>query len=319
MKKILLFTDNTDKRSLTNISEKLQSLGYETIENIYKDINSGENWSEWLYTNLIEADVYVCFLNESSFESKGFIQLLNSLINVSKSNQKLFIPITLSEIDLPSYLSNFTIIHAGSISSEQTAIEIQRIISAFSIQKELQNAEQRIISNNIKESSTDYIEKTMDELKKAEKDQSIISIFWFFSSFITLFIGCIFSYTIANKYLNLDDLLKLSNSALIYLSGKSLFILSIFAAVSKLCFSIAKEYRRTSIKNSDRLHAIRFGKFYLDAFKEKIEWKEVKEVFQHWNIDNELLTRINNKSTGEDIKISLIEELKNILEKIIHK
>jgi hypothetical protein len=33
------------------------------------------------------------------------------------------------------------------------------------------------------------------------------------------------------------------------------------------------------------MHAIRFGDFYLNAFGEKVEWSELKEAFQHWNID----------------------------------
>lgn len=40
-----------------------------------------------------------------------------------------------------------------------------------------------------------------------------------------------------------------------------------------------------ALRNADRSHAISFGEFYLNAFGEDLEWKEVKEAFQHWNID----------------------------------
>lgn len=40
-----------------------------------------------------------------------------------------------------------------------------------------------------------------------------------------------------------------------------------------------------SLRNSDRIHAISFGEFYLKAYQEKADWKEIKEAFQHWNID----------------------------------
>ena len=39
-----------------------------------------------------------------------------------------------------------------------------------------------------------------------------------------------------------------------------------------------------ALKNSDRVHAISFCKFYLRAYGEKATWVEIKEVFQHWNI-----------------------------------
>jgi hypothetical protein len=40
-----------------------------------------------------------------------------------------------------------------------------------------------------------------------------------------------------------------------------------------------------SLRNADRIHAISFGQFYLKAFGEHAEWAEIKEAFQHWNID----------------------------------
>ena len=50
-------------------------------------------------------------------------------------------------------------------------------------------------------------------------------------------------------------------------------------------FSLGKSYSSESLKSSDRIHAIRFGEFYLRAFGDKTKWEELKEVFQHWNID----------------------------------
>lgn len=40
-----------------------------------------------------------------------------------------------------------------------------------------------------------------------------------------------------------------------------------------------------SLRNSDRGHAISFGEFYLRVYADKADWREVKEVLQHWNID----------------------------------
>ena len=40
-----------------------------------------------------------------------------------------------------------------------------------------------------------------------------------------------------------------------------------------------------ALRNADRRHAISFGEFYLRAYGANADWKEVKEAFQHWNID----------------------------------
>lgn len=39
-----------------------------------------------------------------------------------------------------------------------------------------------------------------------------------------------------------------------------------------------------ALKNADRIHAISFGQFYLQAYGENSEPNDIKEVFQHWNI-----------------------------------
>jgi hypothetical protein len=40
-----------------------------------------------------------------------------------------------------------------------------------------------------------------------------------------------------------------------------------------------------ALRNADRRHAISFGEFYLRARGASIDWSEVKDAFQHWNID----------------------------------
>ena len=40
-----------------------------------------------------------------------------------------------------------------------------------------------------------------------------------------------------------------------------------------------------SIRFSDRAHAIGLGKLYLQLYKSKFEWAELKDVLQNWNID----------------------------------
>lgn len=40
------------------------------------------------------------------------------------------------------------------------------------------------------------------------------------------------------------------------------------------------------VKQADRLHAINYGKFFLDSFQEKLSFGEMKELFKDWNMDN---------------------------------
>ena len=63
-----------------------------------------------------------------------------------------------------------------------------------------------------------------------------------------------------------------------------------------------------SIRCSDRIHAISFGKFFLDAYGDEATREEVINAFGSWNIDNGGTTFRNQSSDDYDPK--LIELLK---------
>lgn len=77
---------------------------------------------------------------------------------------------------------------------------------------------------------------------------------------------------------------KVDTTGIILLSIKGLIGVGLLVASSKYAFSLGKSYMNESLKNSDRLHAISFGKFYLQAYGDVVTPEDVKEVFQHWNI-----------------------------------
>jgi hypothetical protein len=66
-----------------------------------------------------------------------------------------------------------------------------------------------------------------------------------------------------------------------------------------------------SLKCSDRIHAIGFGKFYLKAYGEKATWLELKEVFQHWNIDRSSTFAALDSSQIDPQIIALISNVAN--------
>ena len=60
----------------------------------------------------------------------------------------------------------------------------------------------------------------------------------------------------------------------------------IILAIAKLAFTLGKSYMVESLRSADRSHAISFGEFYLKSYGNDSEWSELKEAFQHWNIDS---------------------------------
>lgn len=62
--------------------------------------------------------------------------------------------------------------------------------------------------------------------------------------------------------------------------------LVLILALGRLLFILGKSFMVEAIRNSDRIHAISFGEFYLNAYGKVATRDEVREVFGKWNIDN---------------------------------
>jgi hypothetical protein len=85
--------------------------------------------------------------------------------------------------------------------------------------------------------------------------------------------------------------------------------IGLLAACAKYAFSLGKAYMSESLKSADRIHAIEFGRFYLQAFGETATGPEVKEAFQHWNIDrNSTFSSLDSAQIDPQI-ISLVAQV----------
>ena len=69
-----------------------------------------------------------------------------------------------------------------------------------------------------------------------------------------------------------------------------------------------------SLKIADRIHAISFGKFYLQIFKNNLNPNDIKEIFRDWNINNQE----NNfsKQNSDDYDPKLLEKAIEIVNRV---
>lgn len=132
----------------------------------------------------------------------------------------------------------------------------------------------------VKKSAATYIQSTQNELKEREKTLKQWAQTWYLISYVSLGAG-----VGLGIWRGVDFLLPQNGFGLAAYLFTGLIAATFLIAISKLSFTLAKGYMVESVRIADRSHAIAFGEFYLNAFEEKIEWSEVKEVFQHWNID----------------------------------
>ncbi|WP_220760593.1 MULTISPECIES: hypothetical protein [unclassified Shewanella] len=68
---------------------------------------------------------------------------------------------------------------------------------------------------------------------------------------------------------------------------KEMLVVSILAATAKYCYGVASAYTHESLKRTDRMHAIGFGKMYLEIYGSQVDQQDVKSIFENWNLDSD--------------------------------
>lgn len=75
-----------------------------------------------------------------------------------------------------------------------------------------------------------------------------------------------------------------------------------------------------ALKNSDRIHSISFGKFYLQIFRGNLTGDEIKDIFRDWNMDKQTSSFSTLSSNDYDPKlIELIFKVADTLKDTITK
>ncbi|MEL7615269.1 hypothetical protein DQ400_19535 [Vreelandella sulfidaeris] len=254
------------------------------------NVEIGSEWKTNIKSTITKADVIVAIITERFMHSKWGESELNTVISYTKNNsKKLFIPIIIGEIDPPYYLRDIKSIYLEprEINAVDSVIEkIDRAIDAH-LGKVIANdeiiAEKRV---KFESSAAEYIEEALSELKERERRLNSKAQLWYWMGY-----GAIAAGVISAAILALVNLSSFGDSSrwdlITFTAFKSIFLVGLLLALAKYSFTLGKSYMDQSLKNSDRIHAISFGKFYLQAFGDRATPDEMKEVFQHWNISSD--------------------------------
>jgi len=326
MTKIFLSTsrlrNETDYELIQYLRNSLLSKGYAIVNDDFESnyINSIEKSDSHFNEILFNSDVIISLITESSIESNIGLSELKRIRNyVSHTENKLFIPIFSSRVsvkNLPeSYfgLNSIKLENDSKIEIERVANRIDEYINIF-LGKRLANEEKsKELKENIETSAPTYISETLKELEKREKYQRTVSIVWYVLGFSSIILGVAVAVSLTTSGIVLNKE-KENWSLTVFYGIKSIFIIVLLITASKYCFNLAKSYMSESLKIADRIHAISFGKFYLQIFKNNINPNDIKEIFRDWNINNQE----NNftKQNTDDYDPKLIEKAIELVNKI---
>jgi len=287
MARIYISHSHKDKELAAIIARGLRAIGNDIFIDS-ESLQAGSDWRSTLSDSLKQSDVFLVLLTENSINSNYVISEIGAArayVN-SASNEKLFIPIIFGRIDVPPIIQDIQAIF-GEISSPQEVIsQIRRAVDAFFGRKAAAEQEREERKQQIEQTAANYIDEAIQQLKERENSLGSKANVWNIIGWGSLIVGV--AAVIALVILGVRNPLAASSNwpEVSFMALKSIMIVTLLVASSKYAFSLAKSYMVESLKNADRIHAISFGKFFLQAFGDKVDVKEVKEVFQHWNINN---------------------------------
>lgn len=248
-----------------------------------EDIKVGEDWDNEIKRSLEHADIFIPILTENSIKSNWVTYEFGVFSEYVKQNRdkKAIIPVVIDDINLPTVFSNLLYLKGTRDNTDELVVKIQNSISQFEGRKIAKEEKAEKRRENIEISSADYIVETIKTLEIKEKEFKNKANWWYALGYIALLIGVGVASYITIKGIGI----KGEWTDIILLAIKATFVILLLLSASKYSFNLAKTYMNESLKNSDRIHAISFGKFYLQVFGNDIDKEDVKEVFREWNLE----------------------------------
>lgn len=231
-------------------------------------------------------------------------QLKNDILNIKIKNND---SIEKEQSDFESKKEKFT-----TEINKQNKIKTTLLndIEALRKEKEIQ------ISKSLKLKIPEYVNSTINTLLNQEKGFNTNAKLWNIFGITALSLSIVISIISFYYGLNLiSNTVNLDWRIFIYLLFKGLIIIAIFIVFAKYSFNVAGSYTHEALKRNERIHAIKFGKLFLEVYDKEIDQNEMKDIFSNWTIDIESSFSKHKNVLDEPKILEYFKELSKILQK----
>jgi len=282
MANIYISYQRTDQTFVMELAQRLKGAGHILAFDV-DTLSAGTDWRATLDQGLKASEVFIVVLSESTVKSQYVLAEVGAARAFAlESGRMLIVPVIIDNSAPPLSLQDIHAIIQPDRNLDEIVPKIETAISAFIGRRAAQQAAAEEAAQKIQTNAADYIRVAIDSLAKLEVRDRRLGYVWYALGFVSLVVGigfALWGLSMASQ----QTALPTENLLLVAL--KALVVIGLLGACAKYAFSLGKSYASEALKCSDRMHAIRFGEFYLRAFGDKTKWEELKEVFQHWNID----------------------------------
>ncbi|HEY8358305.1 MAG TPA: toll/interleukin-1 receptor domain-containing protein [Ramlibacter sp.] len=281
MAKIFLSFANADRAFAEALRRQIGVLGHE-VWSFDEQLTPGERWQDTIISRLKEVDAVVVIFSEASAHSTWIHHELGAAVAYAKERGRpLIVPVVLGDVSLPPQLAQFQGVFSATADADEVARKLAEGLERLSGIQRAKEEKQKEVQQHVQSSAAVYIQKSLDELKTREATYQRWAYVWYSVAYFTL---------LATVAFGVWRVLITGPStttwpALVELAVTGVVVVGLLIALAKYAFSLGKSFMVEALRNADRRHAISFGEFYLRARGASIDWSEVKDAFQHWNID----------------------------------
>ncbi|MER9619382.1 toll/interleukin-1 receptor domain-containing protein [Mesorhizobium sp. M0207] len=284
MSKIYVSYTTPDDEFAQGLMMALRAEGHQiTVEGT--KLTAGINWRAELNEGLKAAEVFIILISRSTMHSQyPMMELGTARAYAETSGKMLILPIVLGDLALPTIVQDIQVIFAREQEPQQLLPQIEQAISAFEGRRAAQEVELKEIQQAVQVNLADFVDDAIKTQQDYEKTHKNSAQNWYMIGYGSLVLGlattAYLAYSVINTQTASPDYPRAISVSLL-----NVIAIAILAALARYAYSLGKSYMSESLKSSDRIHAIQFGRFFLRAYGNKATTVEIREVFQHWNID----------------------------------
>jgi hypothetical protein len=315
MAKIYISYSHRDTAEVNRVVEALKLSGH-TILMDTEVLKVGQDFRKALLKALRSADGCIVFITENSLKSNYVLTEIGAAraFVEETDNKKFFIPVVYGMQEIPHILQDIYCVLMRDDNFDEALLTIDQTIASFAGRKEAVEQKEDEQREKIKINASAYVDDALKQLQKRETRNSNIAHVWYTVGFISLLAGI---WAAITGLENLDKISQTNAWIYVIVILKSIVIVGLLIAASKYAFDLGKAHMNEALRNADRQHAISFGRFYLQAFGDRLgSAEEIKDIFQTWNIDKDSsFQKLDSNNYDPKFVEKLMEVLSNLASK----
>jgi len=281
MSRIFISYSHRDSEYVRKLSDGLRTLGQQPFY-AEEALAAGQPFQTILSENRRAADAIVFVLSANSLESRYVTTEMGAALGYfEERGRPLIIPVVIDASSLPPQVSHIHAIFANDRDAGDIALEIASAVERVAARHQAREEQRHEVRERVESTAAKFIETSLKELRARESRYRAAAYVWYGVAYLSLSAGLgIALWRAANLSGHLASWIDFAAFAAV-----GVVVLGLLVSVARFAFMLGKSFMVESLRNSDRIHAISFGEFYLRAFPDNLEWSQVKDAFQHWNID----------------------------------